>query len=296
MSYKIRNTIVLSIVWLVITAGLGLYWKVIGPKSLQATQKAIKKIDIDLVNLPAVMEEVAAKTREFMDVKRRYDSRSKLIPVSDASAETYAYLNQGQELAPGLRFNMQFKGSHFNGTWGYNSYSLENGEGSFGDLYRFIYFLENGSRLYKITDLYIQQLEKPDEQTHETVVYLGFSMVVNAYFTSVTELGSSLAAKTVTQTEVPPDPFNPVILSLVPTVAPDDQVDADKVEVKAVVPGKAFVVYEGELLVFRVGDKVWKGTVSRIAPAEGLVEFVLNDGGVVKHVEKRIKFVKKRRW
>jgi hypothetical protein len=66
-------------------------------------------------------------------------------------------------------------------------------------------------------------------------------------------------------------------------------------DVRAVLPGKAFVMFEGELIVIHLGDKVWGGFVSRISPAESKVEFTLNVGGIVKKVTKSMVFEKKKR-
>ena len=65
-------------------------------------------------------------------------------------------------------------------------------------------------------------------------------------------------------------------------------------ELKAVIPGKAFVMYDGDLMVLQLGDKVWRGYVSKINPADGQVEFTLDEGGVIRKSTKKILFEKKK--
>ena len=71
--------------------------------------------------------------------------------------------------------------------------------------------------------------------------------------------------------------------------------DARAFDVRAILPGKAIVMYSGDLMVLHLGDKVWRGFVSRISPSDNKVEFTLNEGGIVKKVTKTMVFAKKKR-
>jgi hypothetical protein len=64
--------------------------------------------------------------------------------------------------------------------------------------------------------------------------------------------------------------------------------------VKAVLPGKAFVLANNTLSVLHLGDKVWRGYVTRVTPGESAVEFTLDEGGVVRKLIKTILFDNKR--
>jgi hypothetical protein len=74
---------------------------------------------------------------------------------------------------------------------------------------------------------------------------------------------------------------------------PAGEINADRIEVKAVLPGKAFVLYNNTLSVLHLGDKVWRGSVTRVNPAESSVEFTLDEGGVARKVIKNIRFEKR---
>ena len=116
-------------------------------------------------------------------------------------------------------------------------------------------------------------------------------MELHAYFVrGIAELATSLAAKALNVIPSPYDPFRPMITSTLATEAPQGEINVDKVEVKAVVPGKAFALVENELAVLHLGDRVWRGYVSRIDPSESAVEFTLDEGGVPRTVLKKIQF------
>jgi len=79
------------------------------------------------------------------------------------------------------------------------------------------------------------------------------------------------------------------------TEAPEGQIDISKIDIKAVLPGKAFALSGDELILLHVGDKVWRGSVTRIDPATSSVEFLLNEGGIYQRIVKKIMFEKKKR-
>jgi len=301
MSFKIRNTIVLAALFVVITGGGMFYWMYLQPKQLMAAQIKIDEIDKQLVDFPQTVAEVEQLTNILADTKRRYDSRSKEIPPFDITSQTYAYMSRGIDEAgfsgnnEFVKFNMRFKGAKEFGDYGYNIYELTEGDGEFENLYRFIYFLENGNRLYKINWISFENREAVNEQTKEVRKWIAFAMELHAYYTKIPELSTSLAAKTLPVAQSPFDPFTPIILQAIPSTPPEGEIDAAEVELQAVTPGKAFVLYKDELFVLHLGDRVWKGYVSRITPAESKVEFTLNEGGITRKVEKKIVFDKRKK-
>lgn len=292
MSYKIRNSIVLGVFFLLVSIAGFVYWNVIQPKRLDAARNEIADIERELQELPQTIELVKQLTEQYFDTKRKYDSRSKVIPAIDITSQTYSYMSQGIDQAGFLKFNMRFEGSRQFTNWGYNIYRLEEGEATFRNLYKFIYYLENGQRLYKIASMSLDQREEVEEETKQTRKWVAFSMEVHAYYTRVAELNSSLAAKALPLIPAPFDPFNPIILTAIASEGPAGAIDVNQVEVMAVLPGKAFVLFEGELLVLQLGDRVWRGYVSVISPQESKVVFTLDEGGIVRRVERRILFEK----
>lgn len=300
MSYKIRNTIVLASVFALITAGGLFYWLYLQPKQLKTTMAEIQRIEKELVEMPQAVSEVEDLTNKLADTRRRYDSRSKEIPPFDITSQTYAYMSKGIDEAgfsdenEFVRFNMTFDGSQEFGSYGYNVYRLTDGQAAFENLYKFIYYLENGSRLYKIAWIDLTSQEDLNAETQDTRKYLTFTMELHAFYTKIQELNTSLAAKSLTFTQPPFDPFDPIILGKVSTVVPAGEIDLKDLALKAILPGKAFIMYDGELSILHLGDKVWRGFVSKITPSEGKVEFTVNEGGIVKKVVKPMEFAKKK--
>lgn len=296
MTYKLRNTIALAVVLLLFSGGGAFWYFFWQPRELNALTKQITSIDKELDNLPILTEEVQRLTVQFQDVKRRYDSRSKEIPEFDVSSQTYGYMSRGIDVAGFLKFDMKFLGTQEGQGYGFNAYKLELGEAQFDNLYRFVYFLENGRRLYKISTLALEYKDAVDTETKETKKWIAFEMELHAYYVrGIPELGTSLAARSLTVVPAPFDPFDPLIVPTIAAEAPLGELNPRNLEVKAVLPGKAFVLYENELIVLQLGDRVWRGAVSAIDPRSSTVEFTLNEGGVITKVSKQIQFDRRRR-
>ncbi|MGH2567103.1 MAG: hypothetical protein ACRDGA_02105 [Bacteroidota bacterium] len=290
MSFKLRNTIVLAALFVIIAGGGGFYWGYLQPQDLDALRSEIDKIEKELVNLPTLVQDVERLTVQYQDVLRKYDSRSKIIPVTDLSSQTYEYISQGIDEAGFLKFSFEFGETKTIGDYGYNVYKLGDGDADFETLYKFIYYLENSRRLYKVTSISMDMNELVDPETRETLHRIRYSMELHAYFSKLPELEQSLAAASLPLAPPPFDPFNPVILQALSSDAPPGEVDANRVEVKAVLPGKAYVQTVDGIMVLHLGDKVWRGYVSRISPMESKVEFTIDEGGIIRLIEKKIEF------
>jgi cbb3-type cytochrome oxidase subunit 3 len=294
VTYKIRNTLALGVVWLVIVL-LGLaVWAFWQPRQIKKINKETQAINKQLEDLPGLTDDVQRLTAQYLDVKRRYDSRSKEIPQFDISSQTYGYMSQGIDEAGFLKFDMKFMGTYEKVSWGYNAYKLTQGEAQFENLFKFVYFLENGRRLYKIASMRLDQKEAIDPDTKEVTSWIAFEMEIHAFFVhDIPELGTSLAAQSLTMIPSPYDPFHNMITQTLATEPPPGEINADQILVKAVLPGKAFVLTEKALVVLHLGDKVWRGYVTRVNPAESAVEFTLDEGGVVRKLTKKILFEKR---
>ncbi len=291
MSFKVRNTIVLAVFFVLLVGGGTFYWWYWQPKELDSLTAEIDKIDKELGNLQVVVQEVERLTQEFQELRRKYDSRSKIVPTNDLSSQTYEYISRGIDEAGFFQFSFQYSGTKTFKDYGYNSYFIRDAEADFDVLYKFIYYLENSQRLYKINSISLDQTESIDQVTQEPLVRIRFTIELHAYFTSVAELSQSLAAAALSQPQPPSNPFHPLVWRAISSIAPAGEIDVNGLDVRAVLPGKALVLTGGSLLVLHLGDKVWRGYVSRISPSDSKVEFTVDEGGIVRVIEKKIQFV-----
>ena len=292
MSYTLRNSIVLGVLLLVIL-GAGTYYRGFRlPKKAAVVEEEIRKFDEELQNTPNLVNQFNETNAMLEDTKKRWETRNKDIPPVDVTSQTYAYLSRLIDLSGDVKLDMLYQGVKQSNRYGYNIYNLK-GEASFDDFYTFIWYLENGRRLYKIERLAVRGVEitpKSSEEEGVPRLLITYEMTVHAYFSSVPELQSSLGERSTTPNYVSKDPFAPIISSGIPPNI-RSLIEIERSDLKAVIPGKAFVLDQNNVIrTVQEGDEVYLGYVTKIDPEEGRIECTLNKGGIIEKVELRIRY------
>jgi hypothetical protein len=259
------------------------------PKRIKAMEKEIAKIDEELQNTPNLINQFNDLSATLTDTQKRWAARNKDIPPLDVTSQSYAYFSRLIDLSGEVKLDMVYTGSVSKGSYGYNTYSLK-GEAPFENLYRFIWYLENDRRLYKIQSITMKGLEIASTEKTPGGVLVTFEMIVHAYFSSVSELSSSLGDRGISPNPLSVDPFAPVISAGLPPNT-RDLVEIERSELKAVIPGKAFVLDQGNSIrTMQEGDEVYLGYVTKVDPEGGRIECTLNKGGIIEKVALSIRY------
>jgi hypothetical protein len=289
MSYKVRNSIALGIL-LVLIIGVGTYVRAFHlPKKLKAIDAEIQKIDEELGNTPNLIHQYNELSTKVSETKARWESRNKEIPPSDVTGKTYEYFSSLIDLCGGVKLNMLYQGGENKGHYGYNVYNLR-GEGKYSHLYKFIWYLENGRKLFKIASVNMKGLEVAPTEKNAGEILVTFEMTVHAFFAANPELAKPNDDKPLVPTYVAQDPFEPVIMANLPPNK-DGLVEIERSDLKAVIPGKAFIIDQTNTFrTLEPGDEVYLGYVTKLMPDEGKIECTLNKGGIIEQVELKIRF------
>ncbi len=288
MSYIIRNTVVLSVVMLIIL-GVGLFLTSFTlPKKLKTYDADIKKIEIELQNTPDLANQYNTTSALLEASKKRWETRNRELPPKDLSGETYGYLTRMIDVSGEVKMDMTFVGPREFGTYGFNLYTLK-GEATFGNLYKFIWNTESGRRLLKISNLTLRGYESKSLQSPDTKILVLFDMELQAYYSSIPELHNAPGQSNLSPIALLSNPFHPLILHEIPPPMADE-IEIERSDLKAVLPGKAFIVDQNQKSrVLEEGNKVYLGYVTRILPNEGKIECLLNKGGVAERYELSIR-------
>ncbi|MHB1048863.1 MAG: hypothetical protein ACYC09_02190 [Bacteroidota bacterium] len=293
MSFKIRNTIALGVIILLVSIVGGYVTFFYQPGQIEKNTKEIKKISAQLQDNSLQISSIADLRLKLRETTHRWNNRIKEISESDVSAETFGYLSDivSESGAQQLKMNLSLAGTKQGGRIGYNTYKLS-GTSEFPNILRFIWLLENGRKLFKITNISINSVEELNDSLEYPVITLTYQMDVNAFFTSEKNLSMPVMKPDSTPQPITSNPFQPSILSSSP-VNVRQLLDVEKISVKATAGNKALVMTsDGKLIVLKVGDEVYLGRVSAIHPKEGAVEFSMNDGGIITTRRKKIQFEK----
>ncbi|MBI4534695.1 MAG: hypothetical protein HY708_00355 [Ignavibacteriae bacterium] len=289
MSYKLRNSIALGVI-LVLILGVGIYIRAFSlPGKLSKIEVEIKRIDEELQNTPSLINQFNDLSVLLDDTKKRWESRYKEIPPADITAQTYAYFSGLMDLSGDVKLDLIYNGVQQKGNYGYNIYDLK-GEARFADFYRFIWYLENGRRLYKIQSLNLKGLEVAETEKEPGHILVTYQMTLYAYFSSMPELATPGGERPIAPNYLAKDPFGPVITTGIPPNL-RSLVEVERSDLKAVIPGKAFLVDQNNVFkTLQEGDEVYLGYVTKIVPEEGRIECTLNKGGIIEKVELKIRY------
>lgn len=275
---------------LVLVLAIGGYWTGIRqPKQLNAIEEEIKKVDNELLNTPDLMHQYNVVREELDQLEARWNQRTKDIPREDITGQTNAYLNSVVLASGRVKVDVQFAGTKQEAKFGYNTYSLK-GEAPFFSIYRFIWSLENGRRLFRLNRVVLTGAFSRDPEYDQPFPVVQFDIEMRAYFTPFIELGTAVAWQDVAIEDIEHNPFWPLIRADLPPNV-EGLLEIDKAELKAVIPGKAFVTdAKGKLWELGVGDRVYLGYLSKISPEESKVEFVINKGGISETVVLKVRY------
>jgi hypothetical protein len=291
VSFKVRNSIALGVLFFLVIVIGGYVSFFYQPGKIKNYQKDAKKIATQLQDNTEQMNAIATMQNKLRETVHRWNNRTKEIPEFDISSNTYVYLSDIISESGNMRLNMSFGGTKASGQYGYNTYKLV-GTSEFPNIFRFLWLLENGRRLYKLTSLSLRANEQEKSASGEPAIIISYDVELHSYFTSEKTLGTPVAKPDSTPQPITSNPFFPTITRQVPANT-RNLLEVGKINVKAVSAKKALVMDGGgKLYTLNLGDEVYLGRLSAINPLEGIVEFTLNSGGIVEVVKKKIIFEK----
>ena len=292
MSYKIRNSIALGIILFLVVSIGGYFSFIYQPGKIKKYRAEAKEIESKLQDNTMQTSAITGMQGKLRETVHRWNNRTKEIGEFDISSQTYGYLSDIIDESGSLRLNMKYTGTRATPKYGYNTYRLT-GTAEFPNIFRFIWLLENGRRLYKITTISLRGEEQTKGNQEFPTVGLAYDIELNAFYTPERSLGKRVMKPDSVPQPITSNPFLPSILRQTPLNV-RNLLDVASINVKAVAPGKALVMDQtGKLITLQVGDEVYLGKMTATQPQEGTVEFTLNNGGIIETVSKKIVFKEK---
>ncbi|MCH8271817.1 MAG: hypothetical protein IIB41_01055 [Candidatus Marinimicrobia bacterium] len=287
MSYAIRNTLVLFVV-LLIFLGAGWGWLEFSyGETLAKLEFELKTKEARLSHLETVLADYDYMQDKLTSTLRRWEFYPKSLLEESSIQETYRYL----ESIAGRRasFDYEFKLSKIvnEGEIVYANYQLK-GQGQYGNIYRFIQYLERSKPLYKIESL---DLSRPSGSrslqggVDITIKFKGIFASENN--TNLTREGDQFKIAGV-QYSSSYDPFKPFILNILPPNT-GNLLEVERAKVIAIMKGIVYIQgRSGDMKTLRVGDRVYLGILEKIDLRNREVVFTMNRGGIFDKVTLRL--------
>ncbi len=293
MSYARRNTLILGIL-LVLVSAAGLYWtRVRQVEQGKVLQKRESELRVELDNINAVIAFYDSTKLHLDHLQERWQARTQVVPVADSPAQTMEYLYAITRL-PGafVSFDLVYKGQKDEKGYSVNRYALE-GIGHFENLQAFLWHLEHGRYFYTVDHLEIVYTEPDSGMYTADWERVNFSLYLRS-FAAPGQAGEPLPAAQLRPEGWVANPFLPLITEHLP----DNRAGLPEVEgarLKALTHATAYLVdKQGRTHVLREGDRVFLGRLYRIDIQRNRAWFVLNKGGIEERLALRVELDDKR--
>lgn len=288
MSYILRNTVALGSLILIIVI-VGVYFSMFRyPKHLDEIGKSIKKIETELQNTPGLLNTVNTLNAVVDTTKMQWATRVKAIPAADVTSETYDYLIRTIDQSGSVKMDMIYKGLKNQTNYGYGEYDLK-GDARFNDFFKFLWLIESGKNLFKIRSVTLKQVLTKQKESAEPEFFVSYQMIGEAYFSSIPELSAPPGERALQPVRLALNPFYPAILPEIPSNT-RDLVEIERSILKGVIAGKAYILDQNnKMRELGESDEVYLGYLSKIDPERGIVEYVLNKGGIIDKGELTIR-------
>lgn len=294
MNTDFLNTLILAALIAAVT-GVGFFiTNKQQPAELERLEKEETTLRLRNAEVSDLLAEQAGSRALAEEAMRRWNSRYKVLPQHLTSPAVVAYLNDLSR--DGFKsFDVSLGGISQRNGYSTLAYTIR-GQAFFETLYRFIWEVENGRGLYRISDLNVREVsvDQPNPVTDvpRRVQLVEFSMRLEAYFGGADGMSAPDSIVTVPDWVLPAkspveNPFFPGVMAALPPNT-DNLVDVEADELVSVVGDVA--VFRGSLGArpVRQGDRVYLGRITQVDPTRAYVVAELNKGGIRERLEIRL--------
>lgn len=292
MSSKVKNTIIILIIFIIIGLSSVAYNFVYQKAKISEKQKKIKDLKLYQLDTESLNMQLALLTKRVAELDSVLANRKYNIPFNVSQASFFDFVNQisygfSSHSYVNIEFNETETGTNFN----IYHYTL-NGIAEFNDLIKLIYAIEESKQLKKIESLELSNNVQVD--TDGTPHYLvNYKFKAKIYFSS----DNRFFVKDLKENAIVPNPaydfFYPLIRNEIPPNK-DKLLDVQSAQLLALIPDGAFLVdASGNTYLLWEGDQVYLGYLTNINYQNTEVNFVLNKGGIIENVT--LKLVKEKK-
>lgn len=291
MSYALRNTIVLFLVF-VLMAGTGwAYLHFFQDSQITQLQATYRKKQERLRSDQRIANQYRHAIQEYAKAKFKLDTYPKMLPVDVKSYGVYDFLDRASRGNAYTDLNFTFLDSVKSKNYGMVRTNI-NGTGYYRYVYNLIHTIEGSHPLAKVKRLIINPYIHEEKSTdtngkkRQRITYqqVSFTFQLDSYYnrTGGSSTGNDLAVSHEGVDRVY-NPFYPLIHKIPPNT--NDLPDVEKSKLVGIGDGLIYLVDQnGKVRRLDKGDKVYLGHLESIDTNDKSATFYLNKGGIFDKV------------
>jgi hypothetical protein len=283
MNKKIRSTLGLVALLLLILIVGGVYIFVFQGKSISEKREKLDELNINAYD----PEELTARYQGLLKRSAELDSilasRKFNIPQNLSSIKFFNFVNgivtNFSELTS---VNVEYIDQKQDKEFFFYDYKLSGG-GTYNEVYKLIYAIEQSKELKKVHALSLGNLIKTDPEDIPQFL-VSFEMTVRIYFSADNRFAPAEFKENNLSTGPIYDAFYPLIRNEIPPNI-DELLDVQGAKLLALIPEGAFIAdTKGNTYLVWEGEQVYLGYLTKIDYNNSSVSFILNKGGIIERV------------
>ena len=284
MDRKIKNTLLLFALFMIISLGGGLFAYLYQDNSISEKQKLLLEIKQTALDTKELEHQLEVYRERASGIDSLLSLRNYNIPEALPQSKFFDFVTHISGYFSIHSFvNIHFEKRETGNFYNYYNFKLS-GTASYNDLYKLIYAIEQSKELKKITSLETTNFIKVDDDgvpffLSNYVMSVQVYYADNNRFTVVNTRENDLRAVYLY------DIFYPLIRNEIPPNS-DGLLDVQTAELLALIPDGAYLSdHSGNTFLLWEGDRVYLGYLTQIDYKENKVKFILNKGGIIETVE-----------
>ncbi len=284
MNKKLRSTLVLLALLLIILIAGGSYLYFVQGKDLNKKRDKLKELQAKALDPQELLAQYQALLIKSNQLDSILANREFNIPQNLSSIKFYNFVNNVTNgFSDKAQVNIEYLEQKPEKEFFYHEYKLT-GYGFFNEVYNLIFAIEQSKELKKVTSVTLGNLVQTKEG--EVPVYLvNFVINTRTYLSSdnrfapATFVENNLGAPTLY------DAFYPLIRNEIPPNI-DELLDVQGATLLALIPEGAFIAdSKGNTYLIWEGEQVYLGYLTKIDYQNSRVSFILNKGGIIEKVD-----------
>lgn len=283
MNKKIRSTLGLVALLIIILLVGGIYIFVFQGKSISEKREKLDELNANAYDPEELITRYQNLLRRSAELDSILSSRKYNIPQSLSSIKFYNFVNGIAINFSELTYvNVEYIDQKQDKEFFFHEYKMTGG-GTYNEVYKLIYAIEQSKELKKVHALSLGNLIKTDDEDIPQFL-VTFEMSVKVYFSSDNRFAPTEFKENNLTTGPIYDAFYPLIRNEIP---PNifDLLDVQGAKLLALIPEGAFIAdTKGNTYLIWEGEQVYLGYLTKIDYNSSSVGFILNKGGIIERV------------
>lgn len=284
MNRKIKNTLALVALLVIILVGGGAYIYIFQRGTLKSSEAKLKSLKANHYDTNRLTEQYQALLKKSAVLDSVLASRKFNIPQNLSSINFFDFLNEiSSGLSGNAKTNMEYQSRKQSKDFFFYQYKI-NGSGTYNDLFKLVYAIEQSKELKKVTTLAVTNLIATNKDNIPQFL-VNFNMNVDVYFSNNNRFSTKELVENDLKAGSIYDVFYPLIRNQIPPNV-DDLLDVQGAKLLALVPEGAFLSdSKGQTYLLWEGQKVYLGYLTKIDYDHNKVSFIINKGGIIENVD-----------